>query len=495
MVDRKLNFVTLPSSSIGKNFILNHQWKILPWMLVILDALMVFAALNLAYFIRFKLNLSIFRPEVMNSPTYYLILDLILVVVSLILFRIAGLYHPANILGGMREYSLVFNSIAVLVVCIIFVTFLMPTFILSRGWLGLAWFLTFLAVILGRFIFRRLVYLMRARGYYLKRTMIIGVNEESRYLSAQMQEFTKSGMLIVGFVDDGIPAGNSVHDEHVCLGSINNLEQIVEKYQVEEIILTTSALTQNQIVSIFQQYGVSKKVTLRLTSGLYEIMTTGVQVRELAGVPLLRVNHVRLTGPDLVMKTLMDYLISTVFLLLLSPLMIIIIIAIKLDSPGPIFHRRKVLGVNGGEFHALKFRSMYVNGDKILDANPELKQELERNHKLKNDPRITRIGAILRKFSLDELPQFLNVLGGQMSVVGPRMISPGEISEYSQLGMNLLTVKPGITGLWQISGRSDVSYSERVRLDMYYVRNWSIWLDVQILLRTIPAVLSRRGAY
>jgi len=138
---------------------------------------------------------------------------------------------------------------------------------------------------------------------------------------------------------------------------------------------------------------------------------------------------------------------------------------------------------------------MYVNGDKILDANPELKQELERNHKLKNDPRITRIGAILRKFSLDELPQFLNVLGGQMSVVGPRMISPGEISEYSQLGMNLLTVKPGITGLWQISGRSDVSYSERVRLDMYYVRNWSIWLDVQILLRTIPAVLSRRGAY
>ena len=138
---------------------------------------------------------------------------------------------------------------------------------------------------------------------------------------------------------------------------------------------------------------------------------------------------------------------------------------------------------------------MYINGDEILAAHPDLIQELAHNHKLKNDPRITRIGFFLRKFSLDELPQLFNVLFGQMSIVGPRMISPEEIAEYSKLDINLLTVKPGITGLWQISGRSDVSYSDRVKLDMYYVRNWSIWMDLQILIRTIPAVLSRRGAY
>jgi lipopolysaccharide/colanic/teichoic acid biosynthesis glycosyltransferase len=138
---------------------------------------------------------------------------------------------------------------------------------------------------------------------------------------------------------------------------------------------------------------------------------------------------------------------------------------------------------------------MVTNGDEILDQHPELKEELARNHKLKNDPRITRVGAFLRKFSLDELPQLFNVLKRDMSIVGPRMISPEEVSMYKQFDMNLLTVLPGITGLWQVSGRSDISYDERVRLDMYYVRNWSLWLDLQLLFQTLPAVLKGRGAY
>ena len=138
---------------------------------------------------------------------------------------------------------------------------------------------------------------------------------------------------------------------------------------------------------------------------------------------------------------------------------------------------------------------MAINGDEILDQFPELKEELARNHKLKNDPRITRIGAFLRKYSLDELPQLFNVLKRDMTLVGPRMISPEEVSMYKQLDMNLLTVLPGITGLWQVSGRSDISYEERVRLDMYYIRNWSLWLDFQLLFQTLPAVLRARGAY
>jgi lipopolysaccharide/colanic/teichoic acid biosynthesis glycosyltransferase len=153
------------------------------------------------------------------------------------------------------------------------------------------------------------------------------------------------------------------------------------------------------------------------------------------------------------------------------------------------------MGLNGRQFDALKFRTMALNGDRVLDRYPELKEELARTHKLKKDPRITRVGVFLRKFSLDELPQLFNVLKRDMSLVGPRMISPEEVAMYRQFDMNLLTVMPGITGLWQVSGRSDISYDERVRLDMYYIRNWTIWLDLQLLFQTIPAVLKSRGAY
>jgi lipopolysaccharide/colanic/teichoic acid biosynthesis glycosyltransferase len=153
------------------------------------------------------------------------------------------------------------------------------------------------------------------------------------------------------------------------------------------------------------------------------------------------------------------------------------------------------MGLNGRQFDAYKFRTMHVNGDEILDRSPELKAELAANHKLKDDPRVTRLGHFLRRFSLDELPQFLNVIKRDMSVVGPRMISPVEMEQYAKWGINLLTVRPGITGLWQVSGRSDVDYQERVRLDMQYVRNWTIWLDLQLILRTIPAVLNAKGAY
>jgi lipopolysaccharide/colanic/teichoic acid biosynthesis glycosyltransferase len=138
---------------------------------------------------------------------------------------------------------------------------------------------------------------------------------------------------------------------------------------------------------------------------------------------------------------------------------------------------------------------MYVNGDDLLAGRPDLRAELARNFKLKQDPRVTRVGAFLRKTSMDELPQLFNVLRREMSLVGPRIITPVEVEKYNKWDLNLMTVRPGITGLWQVSGRSDVSYEERVRLDMHYIRNWSIWLDLQILFQTIPAVIKRRGAY
>ena len=153
------------------------------------------------------------------------------------------------------------------------------------------------------------------------------------------------------------------------------------------------------------------------------------------------------------------------------------------------------MGVNGRQFDAFKLRTMYENGDELLEEYPELKKELEQNQKLKDDPRVTRLGKFMRKYSLDEFPQLINVLKRDMSLVGPRMITPAEMERFGKWGTNLLTVMPGLTGLWQVSGRSDTTYDERVQLDMYYIRNWTIWSDLYLLWMTIPAVIKKRGAY
>jgi lipopolysaccharide/colanic/teichoic acid biosynthesis glycosyltransferase len=192
---------------------------------------------------------------------------------------------------------------------------------------------------------------------------------------------------------------------------------------------------------------------------------------------------------------LLEFALVVPALILLFPVFIIISILIKLDSPGPVFHRRRVMGVNERQFDAIKFRTMQVDGDEILSGYPELLVELQKYYKIVDDPRVTKFGRFLRRFSIDELPQLINVIKLDMALVGPRMISPEEMENYNQWGLNLLTVRPGLTGLWQVSGRSDIDYEDRVRLDMYYIRNWSIWQDLQLILRTFPVVLRGKGAY
>lgn len=196
-----------------------------------------------------------------------------------------------------------------------------------------------------------------------------------------------------------------------------------------------------------------------------------------------------------ILKALFDYALVVPGLLLISPLFLLIALLVRIDSPGPIFYRRRVLGRDGRVFHALKFRTMHINGDEILARYPKLRAELEKNYKLKCDPRVTRMGQFLRKYSLDELPQLLNVLTQDMSLIGPRMITPEEIGMYGVHGERLLTVQPGLSGLWQVSGRSDTTYEERVSLDMTYIDQWSIFTDLKILFKTPTAVLKGAGAY
>ncbi|MFN2250566.1 MAG: sugar transferase, partial [Anaerolineae bacterium] len=294
-------------------------------------------------------------------------------------------------------------------------------------------------------------------------------------------------------------SGNGASQPLAVLGDLASIEALVARHGAGEVVVATSAVSRADLVDLFRRFARRSDVQLRLSSGLFEVMTTGLEVKELAYVPLINVQPVRLTGIDVALKLLLDYGVATLAVVLGSPLFAALALAVRLDSPGPILHRRRVLGLGGKEFDAYKFRTMHENAVELLEeylaAHPELRAEFEEHEKLRADPRVTRVGRVLRKCSLDELPQLFNVLLGQMSIVGPRMITKAEHPRYRQWDMNLLTVKPGITGLWQVSGRSDVSYEERVQLDMNYIRNWTIWLDLHILLRTIPAVLRGRGAY
>lgn len=494
----KLHFLSL-GKKIGKaNSVISkrYQWVFYRITLVTVDLLMIVAALKLAYVIRFQGPFGFFAEDAVVSPEYYNGLVLLSAVIWLLIFYLNGLYTEHNLLGGTSEYARVFRASTEGFLIVVITGFLQPAFIVARGWLLLAWGLTFLFAALGRFVLRRVVYLFRRYGYFLTPAVIVGANQEGRWLAEQLMSWQTSGLHLVGFVDKKVAATTPLYHDLACLGSVEQLGEIIEQYRIGEVILASSAIsTRDYLLDIFKKYGVSDKVNLRMSSGLYEIITTGLTVNEFAYVPLVYVNKVRLTGSDIFMKTVLDYVLTIFSLVILSPILLLIALAVKFTSPGPILHKRRVMGLNGKQFDALKFRTMVLNGDKVLESYPELKEELARSHKLKKDPRVTRVGVFLRKFSLDELPQLINVIKREMSLVGPRMISPEEVAMYKQFDMNLLTVMPGITGVWQVSGRSDISYEERVRMDMYYIRNWSIWLDLQLLFQTIPAVLKSRGAY
>ncbi len=490
VVDTKIN-------AASQRVPIRTQWFLFTTFLVVSDLFMTGLAFLLAYYVRFELNIPVFNLEVTPSFDFYTRLMLIMLPFWIGLYWVRGLYDRKNLLGGTKEYSLVFNTTTMGLFLMIATRFLFSDdLIFARGWLVISWVFVFFFTSLSRFLLRRLVYFLRRFGYFLAPAIIVGANAEGISLAEQLMSWETSGFHVIGFVDKKLKPGAKVYRHLNCLGKVDELEAIIDQHQVREIILATSAISsRDKMLDIFKEYGVKNDVNVRFSSGLYEIITTGLTVNQFAFVPLVGVNKVRLTGVDMVLKFILDYVLTIPALIVISPILLLIAIAVKLDSPGPVIHRRRVVGVNGKEFDAFKFRTMRVNGDEILEQYPELKAELAREHKLKNDPRVTKLGAFLRKFSIDEIPQLVNVLRREMSLVGPRMITKAELDMYDKWDTNLQTIPPGITGLWQVSGRSDISYDERVRLDMQYIRNWTIWLDLQLILQTFPAVLKGSGAY
>jgi exopolysaccharide biosynthesis polyprenyl glycosylphosphotransferase len=461
--------------------------------LVLSDAVALALAFRLAYWIRFELQLTV-APEAVGDPENYFSLAVLLIPLWLIVLMLSNLYDRHGSLGGSVEVSKTFNACTIATMLVIVATFAFPQFVIARMWLISLWLLSFFFVSANRFLARRLVYALRRRGYLRSRAVIIGTNEEAVSLARFLSEWDSAGVSMLGFLttesgSEEAPSGLAV------LGSLSDIETIVSQQGIEDLVVAITAVGREELLRLCETVD-RLPVQLRLSSGVYELLTTRVTVQTLGTVPLMSVHKNRLDRGELVVKTLVECTLAFVGLLCLSPLLLGVGILIKLDSRGPVIYRRRVLGAAGRQFDAFKFRTMHVDGEALLQQQPEAAAELRVNHKLKDDPRVTRVGRWLRKFSLDELPQLLNVLMGQMSLVGPRMITAEEAERYGRQRLNLLAVKPGITGLWQVSGRSDLSYEERVRIDMYYVRNYTVWLDLQILfVETLPAVLRGRGAY
>jgi exopolysaccharide biosynthesis polyprenyl glycosylphosphotransferase len=457
------------------------------------DVLMLSLSFLIANIIRFQSGLSLFE-DVPTSADNHILIAAVLVPIWLGVFAFSQLYNTHYLFDSTQEYKKIFNACTVAFTLVVVCTFIVPAVRVSRGWIVIAVIAVIVLVSLSRFLLRRMAHLLRTNGFLTARTLVVGTDGEACAIARQLKSRPGCGTEVVGFIDEAGTSSNMERDVQV-LGTVDALPKLVKDLEVDQLIVSTSALSHQGVVQIFQSFGNSDNIDLRFSPGLFEIYTSGVQVKEIGNVHLVSMKKVRLDMIETTVKTIIDYGIGALGLLCLLPFLLIVAFTIKLDSPGPVLYRRRVVGRRGYEFDAFKFRTMYVNGDEILARNPGLKTELAMNQKLKDDPRVTRVGRVLRKYSIDEFPQLINVLMGQMSLVGPRMITPAEVEKYGKWRLNLWTVKPGITGLWQVSGRSDVSYTDRVQLDMYYIRNYTLWTDLMIFLRTIPAVLSRKGAY
>jgi exopolysaccharide biosynthesis polyprenyl glycosylphosphotransferase len=468
-------------------------------MLVAGDTLALALAFAAAFLLRFANPLLPY--DNLYSSTFYTWLVFWVIPFWLGVFLLYGLYDLDTLFGGIEEYSRAVHACTLGVIVLIIYSFLDRSTSgsnLSRLWLVFVWLLSSGAIIAERFLLRRVVYWLRRHGHLRRRVLIVGANPEGQAIAEQLHSGATSGLEVIGWVDDQPPAADS-HFSLPLLGPVSALAAVVREQRIDEIIIASTAVTRDQLLETYHTFGLADEVEIRLSPGLFEILTTGARIKESGYVPLVSLNKLRITGVDAVLKRALDLGLIMLSLPFLVPLFMFLAVAVKLDSAGPVFHRRRVLGVGRRPFDAYKFRSMGLDADarlaQLLDGDPEARAEFECSRKLKDDPRTTRFGRLLRRTSADELPQLINVLTGQMSLVGPRMIAPDEITLYGKWWMNLLTVKPGITGPWQVMGRNDLPYDERVSLSMRYIRNHSVWLDLQILYQTIGVVVRGRGAY
>ncbi len=358
----------------------------------------------------------------------------------------------------------------------------------------------FLAVLLplGRFWMKNFLHRFKR---YSSATLIFGAGRTGRTLAQALQKERYLGYRVVGFLDDDVKLfGRRFHGLKV-FGPIRQLGKFVRLMNVETIFIAGASFSPRRLAEIYTQ-------SQRLVKEIYlvpEFWGLGMLNAESSclfsqRIFVLRVRNNLLLPLNRYLKRMVDLTLVVLSLPLVLPFMGLVALLIKLDSPGPVFFRHRRVGEGGRTFYLWKFRTMYQDSqeilERLLESDPKAAQEWRLYRKLRYDPRVTRVGRFLRKYSLDELPQVFNILRGEMALVGPRPVTEEECRVYYQERASFyFAVKPGLTGLWQVSGRNLLSYEERIQLDVWYVLNWSLWLDLIILVRTIGTVISQRGSF
>lgn len=454
------------------------------------------SSIALSFLVGYLLRHKILSAFFLSAPTRWeLYLDVIpfVTLVWILILASEGLYIE-SFLDPLDELFYIGRASFITALLFLSFSFLYRLLEYSRAVMLFSFLVSLPILFYVRYLVRYLLWRMGLLG---KRTLIVGAGEVGRLILSKIKRYPLWGYDPVGFIDDEV-RGRVIEGLPV-LGGIDDVESLVENNGVEMIIIALPHLPRDKLISIAlkcERLG----IPVRIVPDIYGLSSASARIEEVEGIFLIEVKRNLIKGWNALVKRAFDLLIAIPALVILSPLFLIIPIIIKLDSPGPALYVAPRLGKGGTTFPCYKFRSMYLNADDILERyleeNPEAREEWERFAKLRgHDPRLTRVGRFLRKWSLDELPQLWNVLRGEMSIVGPRPYLPRERDKIGEYFDVILEVKPGITGLWQISGRNLTSFEERLRLDAYYIQNWSLWLDMKIIIRTFLVVLFGKGAY
>jgi exopolysaccharide biosynthesis polyprenyl glycosylphosphotransferase len=474
-----------------------------PWIrgylrrLAITDAAVILGSVAAAQLVRFGTDQATLVSRL--SPYSYTLVSGVLIVawfVALLIFRSR---EPRCVGNGVEEYRRVARASAALFGTIAIVGFLFKLDV-ARGYLAVAFPLGTSSLLLARWLWRKWLARQRSAGRFTSSVLVVGSHQAAAEMAQMFERTPTSGYQVSGVCVPGWGAARrkSVNvDGHAVpvFGDEKAVIDALRKTNANVVAVTNSEhLGASEMRSLAWQLE-AVDVDLVVAPGVVDVAGPRLQIHPVAGLPLLHVDRPRYRGAVKIGKLALDGMGATIGLFLLWPLLLLIALLIKLDSRGPVLYKAERIGLNGDPFPMLKFRSMETDADKRREGLVHLNEGAGPLFKVRNDPRITRIGRWLRRWSIDELPQLINVIRGEMSLVGPRPPLQSEVATYSGEVSRRLLVRPGITGLWQVSGRSDLTWEESVRLDLYYVENWSLLQDLMIVWRTIGTVFKGRGAY
>ena len=464
-------------------------------LLVVTDIFLINAAFGMAYYLRYELQwLRDLDPSTYRRFDAYLPFALILTLLLLFAYRVDGAYDIRRDSSLVEEAYRITAGTATAIIIMVAIAFFTRPQLNSRLIYVYTGIFIPVFLIVSRIVFRAWLWRLRRRGIGVDRLLIVGAGEVGRMVMRSVVAQPELGYEIIGFLDDDPGKSNTALGRLRGLGTLDSLQDVLKSMPIDEVIVALPWHAHRKIVQVVQEVQ-QANVRPRIVPDLFALMLGRVQLDQINGIPLIGMQPVAITGFNLAVKRLLDVLVSILALTLAAPFWLLIPIAIKLDSPGPVLFNQVRIGRAGRPFVVHKFRSMVVDAEEQKDSLRSLNEADGPLFKIKEDPRTTRVGRLIRRTSLDELPQFLNVLKGDMSLVGPRPALPEEVAQYEEWHKRRLEASPGITGLWQVSGRSLVGFEEMVLLDTFYCENWSFGLDLKILFKTIPRVILGEGAF